>query len=844
MDMFADEAREHLQALNQALLGFEKQPENPELVNVMFRSAHTLKGMSATMGFSEVAELTHKMEDLLTPIRQGQLKTSGAIVDLLFKCLDALQEMVEAHIGGSEHAVEIDGLVSELVRLAAGGATAPAAAAPASPAPAAVQPQAHAPVATNGYPGELSADDVRAAQAAQAGGAQLIHVHVTLRGDCELRNVRAFMVLRELKQLGGLIHSTPDEQSLKEKDFGRSFDVLLASSQDALAVRSAATSVLEVDSASAAVLGTVAAGEPAPAVVIAPDAASVFGFNEYDLQLIRSALADGYRVIHAHVQLEEDCTLKSARAFMVHKRLEEFGEIISVHPDVEDIEFERFDRDLDFLLLTKAAEGATAQGLASISEISSICVNEKPAIPLRAINRLDAQQAVVEAIAAAESPRAAATSAVKSKRGTVESPQAGAAIVPAGAGALKPEAGPARQVEKVRQSQTIRVDTERLDTLLNLVGELVIGKTRLTSISRSVRDSELSSAIEQVGHIISDLQGLVMQTRMVPIETVFNRFPRMIRDLAKSRGKQVELVLQGGETELDRTVIDEIGDPLVHLIRNAVDHGIEPPDVREQAGKPRTGTLTLAAYHEGSNVFLQIRDDGAGIDAERIRRKAVDKGLVSAEQAAALSFEHALELIFLPGLSTVEQVTDVSGRGVGMDVVRTKVHELSGEVKLATELGVGSTFTVKLPLTLAIVQALLVKVAAEEFAIPLAYIEETLRLRPAQIQKISQQDVVLLRGDILPLVWLRKLLQSPEAERPRGAGDKDGSAGKRDGWFAVVVRSGGQRVGLCVDETIGLTEIVIKSLGRYLLNTKYIAGGTILGDGTVALILDVAHIVG
>jgi two-component system chemotaxis sensor kinase CheA len=318
----------------------------------------------------------------------------------------------------------------------------------------------------------------------------------------------------------------------------------------------------------------------------------------------------------------------------------------------------------------------------------------------------------------------------------------------------------------------------------------------------------------------------------VPIETVFNRFPRMIRDLAKSRGKQVELVMKGGETELDRTVIDEIGDPLVHLIRNAVDHGIEPPEVREQAGKPPAGVLTLAAFHEGSNVFIQIRDDGAGIDTERIRRKAVEKGLVSAEQAAALSGEQALELIFLPGLSTVEQVTDVSGRGVGMDVVRTKIHELSGEVKLATAMGTGSTFTIKLPLTLAIVQALLVKVAAEEFAIPLAYIEETLRLRPAQIQKVNQQDVVLLRGDILPLVWMRKLMHSPDAAR------------KDDGWFVVVVRSGGQRVGLCVDETIGLTEIVIKSLGRYLLNTQYIAGGTILGDGTVALILDVAHIVG
>ena len=804
MDVFAEEAREHLQALNQALLEFEKSPANLELVNVIFRSAHTLKGMSATMGFNEVAELTHKMENLLTPIRQGSLAASAEIIELLFGCLDALQEMLEAHISGSSHAVQIGTLVSDLVRFAEG--TSVAAAQPVEPAPAPAAPSAAA-----AYPGPLDTASLRAAEAAQASGAALHHLWIRLTDDCELRNVRAFMVLRELKQLGSLIASQPAEEQLTASDFGASFDLLLASTAAPGELQQAAASVLEVADVELS---------PVQLASLAAEAGSTsdtgpchsFVIDEYLKQLVESARSEGYRVLQAHIQLAEDCALKSARAFMVHKCLEQQGEIVGTHPDVEDIEFERFDRELDFLLLSKSESTAVLKALQGISELSDVQVIDEP--------QLAARLAQTAPPGAGQAPAAAGGRAAAPAR----------SIRPAGETALKPDTG--RPVEKVRQAQTIRVDTERLDGLLNLVGELVIGKTRLTSLSRELRSSELSAAIEQIGHIVFDLQSVVMQTRMVPIETVFNRFPRMIRDLAKSRGKQVELVLTGGETELDRTVIEEIGDPLVHLIRNAVDHGIEEPEVRARLGKPPAGTLTLAAFHEGSHVFVQVRDDGAGIDAERIRRKAVEKGLISVEQAAGLSREQALELIFMAGLSTAEQVTDVSGRGVGMDVVRTSIERLSGEIRVSTDFGVGSVFTVKLPLTLAIVQALLVKIAGEEYAIPLAYIEETLRLRQAQIQKINQQDVVQLRGEILPLVWMHRLLGC------RDAGRQDGS------WFAIVVRSGNRRAGLIVDETIGQTEIVIKSLGRFLQDCKYIAGGTILGDGTVALILDVAHIVG
>lgn len=815
LDIFADEAREHLQALNQALLDFEKEPDNIEYVNVMFRSAHTLKGMSATMGFTEVAELTHKMENLLSPIRQGELACTPEIVDLLFKCLDSLQEMVEAHISQEEHEVDITELVASLLRLTAGGpAPAPK---PAPPVPAsapAVQPQAV------GYPAALAPELHGAIVTARNNGREVFHVHVVLDESCELRNVRSFMVLKELKGVGEILHCVPDEETLTNKEFGCSFDLLLSTNDAEAEIEHAGLSVLEVENVKVQILEDKHSGSKPAAGVGQADLSLLFGLTGYTLSVITQAAEAGFRLDYIHVTLDPGCTLKSARVYMVHRKLEELGEIIAIKPDVEDIEFERFDRDLHFLVLTQAEAGLAAQGLGAISELEKI--------------------AVAEGVQLAAPAEPAATGPV-----VAETEPAPAAVLPkadAAAPAVEPDKPLAMQkateekkaldkpADKARATQTIRVDTERLDALLNLVGELVIGKTRLAMLAGEIRRPDLTDTIEQFSHIVFDLQSVVMQTRMVPIETVFNRFPRMIRDLAKARGKQIELVLTGGETELDRTVIDEIGDPLVHLIRNALDHGIETPEARTASGKPPTGTLTLAAFHEGSHVFIQIKDDGAGIDPEKTKRSAVKKGLLSQEQADALTREQAVELIFAAGLSTVEQVTDISGRGVGMDAVRSKLDLLGGDIKVTTELGVGSTFSIKLPLTLAIVKALLVKIAGEDFAIPLSYIEETLRIQPSKIQKANQQDVILLRGEILPLIYMRQLLLSPDTPR------------ETEDWFVVIVRSDTQRVGLCVDATVEMTEIVIKSLGKYLLNTRYISGGTILGDGTVALILDVAHL--
>jgi two-component system, chemotaxis family, sensor kinase CheA len=805
LDMFADEAREHLQALNQSLLGFEKEPTNLELVNTMFRSAHTLKGMSATMGFNEVAELTHKMENLLSPIRQGETAATGEIVDLLFRCLDALQEMVEAHIGGQDHEVEIGDLVVNLERLAKGGG------APAVKSGEAAKPAEQAPAARPAYPGEINPQIKSAISSARNNARSVFYIQVQIEKGCEMRNVRAFMVVKALREIGELIAMHPDEQVLTNQDFGNSFHLLLSTMDAPDLIEQAALTVLEIESIS--IEPYQEGGTAAPAVADS-SLSSTFVFNEYDRELIKQAQAGGFRLDHVHVRLNDDCVLKSARAFMVNKKIEEFGEIIMIRPDVEDIEFERFDRDLNFLTLTQSSSGAIAEGLKQISELAVVEIFEGISPPERS---------------GAPAPEATATQAQAQTQGAAAN--AATTALQVHDESQEKKASIERPAEKVRTTQTIRVDTERLDALLNLVGELVIGKTRLSALANEVKRADLTESIEHFGHIVFDLQSVVMQTRMVPIETVFNRFPRMIRDLAKQRGKQIELVMNGGETELDRTVIDEIGDPLVHLIRNALDHGIETPEEREAAGKEPTGTLTLAAFHEGSNVFIQIKDDGHGIDPERIKASSVRKGILTQEQADALTRDQAIDLIFAAGLSTAEVVTDISGRGVGMDAVRSKLELLNGDIKVTTELGVGSTFSIKLPLTLAIVQALLVKITSEFYAIPLAYIEETLSITAKQIQKANQQDVIMIRGEILPLIWMRNLLHC-----------QDGAAA--NSWFVVVVRSGSERVGLCVDATVEMTEIVIKSLGKYLLNTRYISGGTILGDGTVALILDVAHIAG
>jgi two-component system chemotaxis sensor kinase CheA len=493
--------------------------------------------------------------------------------------------------------------------------------------------------------------------------------------------------------------------------------------------------------------------------------------------------------------------MKSARAFMVFKKLEEIGEIIKTLPPVQDIEEEKFDTVFDVVMVSKEPVETIKKQLLSVTEV------EEPEIT------------VIEGKLTKSGPAAP------------EADVEPAPALPEQKTEQKPQVKPVRphQDSKPKTSGSVRVDIHRLDSLMNLVGELVINKTRLEQIGKETQSPELNETLEQIDRITTDLQNVVMKVRMVPIDNVFSRFPRMVRDLARELGKEIELVIEGKDTELDRTVIDEIGDPLVHLLRNCVDHGVEMPADRLAAGKSETGHVYLIARHEGNNVVIEVADDGKGLNPEVLKKKVAENGLVAPEEIAQMDENTLLKLIFLPGFSTAEKVTDVSGRGVGMDAVKNKIEALSGSILIESKPGSGTSFKIQLPLTLAIIQALLVRLEAEIYAIPLSFIAETTSIMPDQINRVQEQEVMLLRGDVLPLLSLHEILQVPPADMP-----------KEEEINVVVVRKGEKRVGLIVDTLIGQQEIVIKPLGELIGSIPVIAGATILGNGRVSLIIDVA----
>ena len=678
MDMFLDESHEHLQSLNEGLLRLEENMEEISVVNDIFRNAHTLKGMSATMGFAKIAELTHEMEDVLDLVRKEQLKLNEDIMDTLFKCLDSLEQMVDSVGNGeAEDVVDVSDLVAKLSSISKG--TPPPAAAPA------------------------------------AGGASA----APAAGDAS----------------GG--------------------------------------------------------------------AGSDLGIDDIDLDVMKKAKDAGMNVFHVKVTLMESCVLKAARSVMVMHALDEIGDVIKSVPPAEDLEQEKFERSFDIVVATASDAEAVTNAVDTVSEIEDIGVEELDP---------DALAKPAEPAPAAATPAAAAAAPKK-------------AAAPA-----KKEGAKAAAPKKQHQSQSVRVDIEKLDTLMNLMGELVINKVRLEQIGQTHRMSDLMETLEQMDRVTGDLQNIVMKVRMVPVSAVFNRFPRMVRDVSKELGKEINLTIEGEETELDRTVIDEIGDPIMHLLRNSLDHGVESPDAREAKGKPRVGEVGLIARHEGNNVVIMITDDGAGIDASKIRRKAVEKGMITQDEADRLDDADAVRLIFLPGFSTAEQITDISGRGVGMDVVRSKIEALSGHVDVETHIDEGSVFKIKLPLTLAIIQAMLVRVQEEMYAIPLTSIDSTVNIEPTDIQTIQNKEVIVLRGEIIPIVRMEEALQVPHV--------KDSEE-----LFVVVVHAGEAKAGIVVDNLIGQQEIVIKTLGNLFAGLKLFGGATVLGDGRVALILDVATMI-
>lgn len=674
MSMFLEESLDNLQTLNESLLELEQNPEDVDKVNEIFRVAHTIKGMAATMGFNDLAELTHKMEDVLSEFREGELRVTQDVVTVLFDCLDTLEKMVDLVQEGSDEKVDIESIMAKLAYIKENG---------------------------------------------------------------------------NKNQQGNVIEESNSAE-------------LKISHNDSIGL----------------------------------------DLNEYDISVIKQAHEKGFNAVEIKVTLSENTLLKSARAFLIVKDLEDHGEILKSVPSTQDIENEEFDLELKFVLITK---NTVDEILSIVNGISEVVKVEASAI------EIEETETVEEEKAEEVKPKEVEEKAEEAKK--IEK----VAEVPRKAAAKKPQ--PKKEVKKAHQS--VRVDLERIDNLMNMVSELVIYRTRLEQIVTTHKSQELNETLEQVGRTTSDLQDLVMKIRMLPLDTVFNRFPRMIRDVSVELNKEINFIIEGADTELDRTVIDEIGEPLIHLLRNAADHGIESKEERIAAGKSPVGTIKLVAYQEGTKALIKVIDDGSGINVEKVRAKAEQKGI----NTEGLSESDIKNLIFAQGFSTNEVVTDLSGRGVGMDVVKTKISALGGTVDVISEEGKGSTFIIKLPLTLQIIQALLVKVGEETLAISLGFIDRVIDYKEENIKKSNGKEVIVYREDVIPLVRLNESL--------------DIESSKTDKKFVIIVNVGDKTIGLLVDALCGQQEIVIKPLGKTLKGLDQYIGATILGNGLVTLILDI-----
>ncbi len=678
LEIFLDETKEHLQNLNTQILDLEADPENMDTVNEIFRAAHSLKGMAGTMGYKRMQALTHDMENVFSEVRNGNIKVHPEMIDVLFRCLDALEEYNNnIQSTADEGTNDNEPLIKQLNEILDGKAA------------------------------------------------------------------------EEKKEAPKKAKKTAKTEEAVEEKWN---DINLDDSQ---------------------------------------------------IRVIQAAKKQGKNVFGLNVVVQESCILKAARAFLVFKAIEEKGEIIVSWPSAQDIEDERFERDFTLIVVSENSLDVIIKAAEYVSEIAQVTGAElelekvKSYRPVEDIEETD--KAKTNALAKAEDKSKAAAKTEKKQ-------------------------APGKPVV----NRTVRVDIEKLDVLMNLVSELIIAKNSLVSATdqEGSANGAIDEHIEYLESVTTSLHESVMKVRMVPIESVVNKFPRMIRDLSKNLGKKMELYMSGEETELDRTVVDEIGDPLMHLLRNSADHGLESAEVRAQRGKPAVGSIFLDAYQDGNNVVIEVRDDGNGIDTEAVKEKAIERGVITPEQAATMAEKDIINLLFLPSFSTAKKVSDVSGRGVGLDVVRSKIESLSGEVEVKTKLGEGSTWTIRLPLTLAIIQALMVVVGGEKYAISLGSIQTIEDIEPGEIKLVQGKEVIHLRGTVIPLIRLNEIVDVESTKSPDA------------NLVVVIVKKGDRMAGLVIDELIGQQEIVIKSLGKYIKQCKFISGATILGDGEVALILD------
>ncbi|MDE7021719.1 MAG: chemotaxis protein CheA [Lachnospiraceae bacterium] len=709
LEIFLDETNEHLQNLNTQILILEQEPDNMDTINEIFRAAHSLKGMAGTMGYKRMQNLTHDMENVFSEVRNGNITVKANMIDILFQCLDALEEYN-----------------------------------------------------TN-------------------------------------------------------IRESADEGTNDNEPLIKQLNAILKGSSEA---------------------------EAAPAKAAEPVAKADAGSQKWqemklgdsERTVIAEALHQGKKAYGMTVKVQEACILKAARAFLVFKAVEEFGEIIYSNPSAQDIEDEKFDLDFSLIVVADEPLDKVLQAIRSVSEIEDVAAGiydagKQVAPAAEEEAGVSEEKPVKEAPVVKEEPVKAEPVKEMPAKAEIQKTEAPKAAEPAAA----PKAAPAGRNDKKPGTgkpivnRTVRVDIEKLDTLMNLVSELIIAKNSLVSASATVEgnaSSEVNDQIEYLESVTTSLHESVMKVRMVPIESVVTKFPRMIRDLSKKLDKKMELYMSGEETELDRTVVDEIGDPLMHLLRNSADHGLESAEVRKERGKPEVGSIFLDAYQDGNNVVIEVRDDGNGIDTESVKNKGIERGVITPEQAEIMTEKEIIDLLFNAGFSTAKTVSDVSGRGVGLDVVKSKIEALSGEVEVKTKLGEGSTWIIRLPLTLAIIQALMVVIGGEKYAISLGSIQTLEDIPASDVKLVQNKEVIHLRDIVIPLIRMTEILDIESTKDPN------------ENLVVVIVKKGDKYAGLVVDELIGQQEIVIKSMGKYINKCKIISGATILGDGEVALILD------
>ncbi|ANN31809.1 chemotaxis protein CheA [Bacillus thuringiensis serovar coreanensis] len=663
LNIFFEESEEHLQSLNENVLVLEQNPADMDVVGEIFRSAHTFKGMSASMEFTEMADLTHKMENVLDEIRHGNIVVNADIIDVIFECIDNLEKMVADVQQGGMGNIDVASTKQKLEALLNGNVE---------------TPTEH--IEQN----HIDTDDAVSHE-----------VHITVEQQAILKAVRAIMCIEALQNVGNIQKTAPSIEEIEADAFGFEFTVFM----------------------------------------------------------------------------DTDCSIEELKQVVLHVSEIEKVEVKQGEPISKEV----------------ASKKVVTQEVVQVEEKLQPAVVTQVKSPIEATNQ--------------PSSAMPAKSTTKTKNAKVE-------------------------------NRSIRVQLEKIERLMNMFEESVIERGRIDELAQTIQNKELIEHLNRLGDISKDIQNVLLNMRMVPIETVFNRFPRMVRMLAKDLGKKIDLQITGEDTEVDKIVIDEIGDPLVHLIRNAIDHGIETVEKRRDAGKNETGTIKLEAFHSGNHVVIQITDDGNGINKGKVLEKAIKNGVVTEADANRLTDREVFDLIFQPGFSTAEVVSDLSGRGVGLDVVKHTIHSLGGHLIIDSEEGKGSTFRIELPLTLSIIQSMLVQTNDKRYALPLGNIVEAIRIKREDIQSLQGKDVLNYRNQIIEVKHLSTVF---------GEKTVDEAFASYDGQMVpvLIVRNTHRSYGLIVNTIIGQREIVLKSLGDFFAeSSNYFSGATILGDGRVVLILN------